>query len=98
MINAISWYPTELESKKTGTITKIRMNPTYLQMWLHQNNAQISDCLEGVLLDNLLVLTKRGWAAIYENAINANASDYIIEFQTGTAPDVFKHWDAFEQE
>lgn len=68
-----------------------------LQKWLHQNGAD-DGCLEfveGCLLDNMIVQTKRGYAAIYESYQNSNSSVYRIEFQPGDAPDVWDRWENF---
>lgn len=61
---------------------KFTLASTKLGLWLHQNKAEILDSYEGVLLDYLLVKTKRGYAGVYEHYVNANASDYYIEFST----------------
>jgi len=69
-----------------------------LQKWLHQNGVTENGYLEfveGCLLDNMIVQTKRGYAAIYESYQNSNSSVYRIEFQPGDAPDVWDRWENF---
>ncbi len=51
-----------------------------LEMWLHQNCAEIADERDGVLLDHYLVYTKNGIAAIHEHYLNSNSSDYRVVF------------------
>lgn len=50
----------------------------FLDMWLYQNKAELLECVEGCLLDNMLFSIKGGTAAIYEHHVNPNASDYRI--------------------
>ena len=77
-------------------MTKMRIQPSFLNKWLHQNKAECTgDCVEGCLLDNFVVATKRGYAAIYEHYVNAWESDYRVEFEKGEAPNVFARWDEF---
>lgn len=80
-------------------ITAFNLNPKYLEMWIHQNKAEYAgDFIDGSLLDNFVVATKRGFAAIYECYVNEWQSQYRIEFQPGTAQDVFRRWYEFEKE
>lgn len=70
-----------------------------LDMWLHQNRAEcIGNHVEGCLLDNFIVSTKRGVAAIYEHCLNEWSSNYYVEFEpdkkcSGT---VMRNWYDFE--
>ena len=71
-----------------------------LQKWLYQNGVTDDGCLEyvgGCLLDNMIVQTKRGFAAIYEKYQNTNSSVHKVEFQPGDAPDVWKNWEKFRE-
>ena len=62
-------------------MTKFYIGSTELDKWLHQNKAQRTGAyVEGVLVDSFVAETKRGIAAIYEHYLNANSSDYYIEF------------------
>ena len=75
------------------------MNPAALSKWKHQNNAKyVGNWLDGVLLDNFTLSTKRGFAAVYEHYVNPNKSDYRIEYETGAAQNVWKNWYKFEAE
>ena len=70
-----------------------------IDKWLHQNGAEYTgDYYEGVLLDNYVVMTRRGFAAVYEHYLNANSSDYLIEWEPGPAQNVWKNWYEFEYE
>ena len=56
-------------------IKKFLLDPAALDKWMYQNKAiYTGDYIEGCLLDNFVVGTRRGYAAIYENYINANRS------------------------
>lgn len=49
--------------------------------WCTQNRAiYTGDYVEGVLLDNFIMSTKRGYCAFYESYVNPNMSEYRIEF------------------
>lgn len=77
-------------------IKKILLDPAALEKWMHQNKANYTgDFLEGCLLNNFIVSTRRGYAAIYEKYINPNKSGYYIEFEAGTAAAIFNNWSEF---
>lgn len=79
-------------------MTTFTLNPLNMEKWLHQNAAEhTGDYVEGCLLDNFVVSTKRGFAAIYEKYQNPNSSVYYIEFEPGTAQNVFRAWYRFEE-
>lgn len=85
--------------KDAARVTRFRINHSNLEKWLRQNDAEYTgDYVEGCLLDNFVVATKRGFAAFYEHAVNCWTSDYIVEFQAGAAQDVFARWYEFEKE
>lgn len=69
-----------------------------LDKWMHQNKASYTgEFVEGCLLDNFVVVTRRGFAAIYEKYLNPNSSCYLVEFQKGAAQDVMRNWYKFEE-
>ena len=79
-------------------MTTFYLDPKDFDKWIHQNRAHYTgDFEEGVLLDNFVVITKRGFAAFYEHYLNEWSSDYYVEFQSGTAQDVFNNWYEFEE-
>jgi len=79
-------------------MTCFRMNAGNLEKWLYQNGAEYTgDYIEGCLLDNFIVSTRRGFAAIYEKYVNPNLSEYYIEFEPGAAENVFSNWYKFEE-
>ena len=56
-------------------MTEFDIDPKYFGKWFHQNEAKYTgDFVEGVLLDNFVIATKRGFAAIYEKPLNPNQS------------------------
>lgn len=66
--------------------------------WVHQNKAEYSgDFVEGCLLDNFVMVTKRGFAAFYETPCSEWCSKYRVVFQKGAAQDVFREWYKFEE-
>lgn len=78
-------------------ITTIRIGATELEKWMHQNEAEYTgDFAEGGLLDNFMLACKRGFAAVYEHYLNCWSSDYLIEFESGAAQDVWENWYRFE--
>ena len=92
------WYQCE---KENGT-TRFFLEPCELEKWMHQNGAECVDCVDGVLLDNLFVKTKNGYAAIYEHAQTAWTSVYYVEFDRKQANTILNKWyqfvDAIERE
>lgn len=78
-------------------MTRFTIAPRHIDMWLHQNAAETLDCVEGCLLDSFIVGTKNGYAAIYEHYLNANSSDYLVEFERGDAPNVWTGWEEFAE-
>lgn len=79
-------------------VTSFRISPENLEKWMHQNRAEYTGAfVEGRLLDNFVLVCKRGFAAVYEHYLNCWSSDYLIEFQPGTAQGVWKNWYKFEE-
>lgn len=84
--------------KTKNNVTTFYLSPAAFDCWMHQNHAIYSgEYVSGCLLDNFVVCTKRGYAAIYEHYLNTNSSDYLVEFQPGAAQDVFAAWYKFEE-
>lgn len=67
------------------------------EKWVYQNKAEYSgNYVEGCLLDNFIMVTKRGFAAFYEVPCTTWTSKYRVEFQKGAAQDVWRKWYEFE--
>lgn len=82
----------------TDHVVKFSLNPSELEKWMHQNKAEYSGSfIDGCLLDNFVVMTKRGFAAFYEHYVNGWTSDYIVEFEPSTAQTVWRRWYDFEE-
>lgn len=85
-------------------ITRFYIDPQNTEKWFRQNHAEYTGMfVEGCLLDNFVVMTRRGFAAFYEHYLNPNQSIYYVEFQARAAQDVLRKWyeledAAFEQE
>jgi len=85
-------------------IKEFYLNPTQFDKWSHQNDIEYTgDFVDGVLLDNFVVFTKHGVAAIYEHYVNCWQSDYRVEFlrchkndEPGWTQAIFNRWYAFE--
>lgn len=73
-----------------------QIGSTELEAWMQENNAVYTgDYVEGCLLDSFVVATDTGYAALYENYLNEWSSDYLVEEEPGSAPDVWARWEAF---
>ena len=57
-----------------------------------QNDGEVIDCIEGCLLDSLLVECKRGLMAIMETYVNPWVSKYTIYFSKNR-DEVWTLWD-----
>jgi hypothetical protein len=74
------------------------MKPSNLGKWMHQNKASYAGVfVEGCLQDNFVLACKRGFAAVYEHYLNDWSSDYLVEFEPGTAQEVWRRWYEFEE-
>lgn len=98
MLFKYRYHAGEIYTEKTAAgVTCFRLDPNQLEKWMFQNKAGFAgDYIEGCLLDNFVIATKRGYAAVYENYLNEWSSDYYIEFQPGAAQDVFIKWYEYE--
>lgn len=67
----------------------------FLPKWERQNNAEVIDCIEGCLLDDLLYKTKRGVALLLETYVNEWTSMYTIHFYKNK--DSLKAYDEWEK-
>ena len=86
-------------SNDENGVTYITLGSCQLEQWLKQNNAEYTgDFLPGCLLDNFVVVTARGFAAVYESYLNSCSSQYYIEFQSGAAQTVWANWYQFEKD
>lgn len=78
-------------------MTTFRIGSGELEKWMHQNKAAYAGVfIAGCLLDNFVVVTKRGFAAIYEEYLNEWSSTYRVEFEPGAAQTVWSRWYQFE--
>ena len=68
--------------------------------WAAQNNAECIDCVEGCLLDNLVMACKRGTAFLFEVYANEWCSKwrcYFIPYkEQDSNGDYSRLWDRFE--
>ena len=63
-------------------MTIFYLDSSDLNKWMYQNDAEyLGDFVPGVLQDNFTVITRRGYAAIYEHYLNTWCSDFRVEFQ-----------------
>lgn len=94
-----------------GKIIQFYIEADQLEKWLYQNRACYTGAfIEGVLLDNFVVDTPKGYAAIYEKAVNEWTSKYLVEYAISKEKDggkykwfkgfstVWKNWYDFEKQ
>lgn len=78
-------------------MTRFYISPKNMEKWMHQNGANYTGTMvEGCLLDNFVLACNRGYAAVYEHYLNCWSSDYLVEFEPGTAQEVWERWYQFE--
>lgn len=65
---------------------KYKVNFESLEKFLQQNEADVIDCSDGVLIDNLLLATKRGYIALIETYVNCWSSCYTLYFDEQLDP------------
>jgi hypothetical protein len=80
-------------------IKKYEFNGLSIDKWIHQNNAVVIDFLDGCLLDNMLLQTRRGVAFVKETIVNTWCSTYTLYFaankDAGAADTVYNMWNEF---
>lgn len=76
-------------------VKKFLLDPCKLEKFIKQNHGEIMDCVEGCLLDSLLIATPRGVAAIYEKYETAWSSIFLVEWEKDPARAVCRNWDEF---
>ena len=72
-----------------GNVTVFEIAPCDIGIWIHQNDAQPLDAIEGVLQDSCLYECRNGIAAVFEHYLNPNSSDY----ESGGVRFIFDLWD-----
>lgn len=63
---------------------------------LHQNDGEIIDVIEGTLLDNYYIATKRGYIILAETYVNCWTSKHTFYFFTDVRLSD-KYWNKIEQ-
>ena len=80
-------------------IKEYRFESMTIDKWIHQNGAIVEDFLEGCLLDNMLLQTRRGVAFVKETALNVWSSTYTLYFaaytDAGAVDAVYNMWSEF---
>ena len=61
-------------------IKEYRFKSMTIDKWIHQNGAIVEDFLDGCLLDNMLLQTRRGVAFVKETVLNTWCSTYTLYF------------------
>lgn len=88
----------KIREGKINTVTAFHIRGSDVERWMRQNQAKYTGVLiEGCLLDNFVLVCKRGFAAFYEHYLNEWTSDYLVEFESGAAQTVWKRWYEFEE-
>ena len=82
-------------------MTALNIDAERLELWLHQNAAELIEIVEGSLIDNYLYECKRGQAFIYEVYRNEWSSSHRAHFitrkeaQQGT-PAALAEWERWQ--
>ena len=80
-------------------IKEYRFESMTIDKWIHQNSAIVEDFLDGCLLDNMLLQTRRGVAFVKETFINTWCSTYTLYFAAYKDRDavdaVYNMWSEF---
>lgn len=80
-------------------IKEYKFEAMTIDKWVHQNSAIVEDFLEGCLLDNMLLQTRRGVAFVKETFINTWCSTYTLYFAAYNDLDavdaVYNMWSEF---
>ncbi len=83
---------------------KFYLNPTYYNMWEHQQRYNKKGCCqcefmrEGVLLDSFLIYCKNGIALLQDHFLNCWTSDYYVMFaRYNDKDDINEIWDVYEK-
>ena len=66
-----------------------------IEKLMHQNRGEIIDIIEGCLIDNYLINTKRGYMAIIESFVNTCTSNHTIYFSTDPG-EIDYIWDRYQ--
>lgn len=82
-------------------MTKFRFRSLkQIDKWIHQNDAECIDGIEGCLLNHLLYACKRGYCYMFETYVNPNMSDYECYFipynETSNNPEYDKLCDTWQ--
>lgn len=76
---------------------KFNLNPIYVNKFMHQNKANYIDCIDGCLIDHLMVSTKRGYMALIETYATPNSSTYTVYFSTDEN-EIYDVWAPYEKQ
>jgi len=79
-------------------MTIFKLNPDQYEKWIYQNAADVSDFVEGTLLDSVFVQCSGGVAAIFETVVNCWTSTFTVYFGRYGSEDeltVINMWEAF---
>ena len=80
-------------------IKEYKFGDMTIEKWMHQNSAIVEDFLDGCLLDNMLLQTRRGVAFVKETVLNTWSSTYTLYFaaykDAGAVDAVYNMWSEF---
>ena len=80
-------------------IKEYRFGAITIDKWMYQNSAFVEDFLDGCLLDNMLLQTRRGVAFVKETVLNTWSSTYTLYFAAYKDADavdaVYNMWSEF---
>ena len=76
---------------------KFKLNPIYVNKFMHQNKANYIDCIDGCLIDHLMVSTKRGYVSLIETRATPNGSTYT-EYFSPDENEIYDVWAPYEKQ
>lgn len=93
------WLSNDIATDKENGITVFKCYD--LDKWMMQNNALISDELDGVLQDNYFFECRNGVAVALEYALNCWSSVHVVKFARYGTPaekEIYRIWQDFMTE
>lgn len=73
------------------------MDSRQLEKWIQQNKCEYMDCMEGVLLDNMVLSAKHGTVFVFEEYMNAWSSIYHVYYCKGDTGKCYDElWEMWE--
>lgn len=69
------------------------MTLSQLEKWVNQNKGEYIDCMEGSLIDSVVISCKRGIAWAMEEYLNSNSSIYHVYYSKESNDQLWDEWE-----